>query len=123
MDKNTKKTIVLGVSPNKSRRAHMVCEKLMDKGHPIIPLGIKRGFVQDTPIITSQPTPEPVHTAVIYLRPERQATWISYILACKPHRIIFNPGTENEAFISKAKDSGIETLIECTYLMLSSNRF
>lgn len=119
----SKKTMVLGVSPDPSKRAYKVCQKLLEKGHTIRPVGIREGMVDNTPIITTNTDPEQVHTVVIYLRAERQKSWISYILNSGPERIIFNPGAENEELIKKAKTKGIEILYECTMLMLSSNRF
>ncbi|MCF8331353.1 MAG: CoA-binding protein [Bacteroidales bacterium] len=119
----SKKTMVLGVSPDPSKRAYKVCQKLLQKGHSIRPVGIREGNVENTPIITHETNPEPVHTVVIYLRAERQKNWIPYIMASTPKRIIFNPGAENEELIDKAKTKGIEILYECTILMLSSNRF
>ena len=121
--KTDKKTIVLGVSPDPKKRAHRVCKKLMEKGHPIVPLGIKEGKVNDIPIITNTNNPEEAHTVVIFLRASRQTAWFSYILASNPRRIIFNPGSENPELVKVAREREIEVLYECTLLMLSSNRY
>ena len=118
-----KKTMVLGVSPDPGKRAHQVCKKLLEKGHTIIPLGIRPGKVNDISILTEKTQPEEVHTIVIYLRASRQKDWISFILASNPKRIIFNPGAENPELDKIAKEKEIEVLNECTLLMLSSNRY
>ena len=118
-----KKTIVLGVSPDPKKRAHKVCKKLLDKGHTIIPLGKRPGIVNNIPIITEPGKPEEVNTVVIYLRASRQKEWLPYILASKPKRIIFNPGSENPELVDLALERKIEVLYECTLLMLSSNRY
>ncbi len=119
----SKKTIVLGASPDPLKRAHRVCTKLMEKGHDVLPVGIKEGVIGDQAIITSSENVCEVHTVVIFIRAARQEQWLDYILACKPKRIIFNPGSENDNLIRMALDNGIEVLHECTILMLSSNRF
>jgi predicted CoA-binding protein len=119
----SKKTIVLGVSPDSKKRAHRVCKKLMEKGHEIIPIGVHEGSVADIPIHTSAPEPEIVHSVVVFIRAERQKQWLPYLMACKPKRIIFNPGSENDELIRLALDNKMEVLHECTILMLSSNRY
>ncbi|MFW6020018.1 MAG: CoA-binding protein [Bacteroidales bacterium] len=121
--KENKKTIVLGVSPDPQKRAHRVCKKLLEKGHTIVPLGIRPGYVNNIPIITDISTAEEVHTVIIYLRASRQKSWLPYILASKPRRIIFNPGSENPELIELAKERKIDILYECALLMLSSNRY
>lgn len=119
----SKKTIVLGVSPDSKKRAHRVCKKLLEKGHEIIPIGIREGRVADIPIHTSAPKPEKVHSVVVFIRAERQKQWLSYLMACEPKRVIFNPGSENDELIRLALDNNMEVLHECTILMLSSNRY
>ncbi|MFO8086559.1 MAG: CoA-binding protein [Bacteroidales bacterium] len=115
--------LVLGASPDPAKRVHKVCRRLVEKGHRIRPVGIRKGKIENTPIITDDRAPEAVDSVVIYLRAERQRQWIPYILASKPRRIIFNPGAENEELARIAKTKGIDILNECTALMLSSNRF
>ncbi|MGM0612939.1 MAG: CoA-binding protein [Bacteroidota bacterium] len=121
--KEDKKTIVLGVSPDPKKRAHRVCKKLMEKGHTIVPLGIREGKVNNIPIITNTNNPQKAHTIVIFLRASRQKAWLSYILASNPKRIIFNPGSENPELVEIAKEREIDVLYGCTLLMLSSNRY
>ena len=40
------------------------------------------------------------------------------IIALKPQRIIFNPGTENPALVQLANAAGIETIEACTLVMM-----
>ena len=37
--------------------------------------------------------------------------WMDYLIGLGPKRIIFNPGTENPVFFSKAKAAGIEEVV------------
>jgi uncharacterized protein len=118
-------TVIVGASPNPSRYAYMAAELLARYGYEFVPVGIKKGEVFGRPIldIRSLPTILDVNTVTIYIRPELQLPWEDYIIALKPKRIIFNPGTENIEFQDRASALGIETIEACTLVMLNSNQY
>jgi hypothetical protein len=45
------------------------------------------------------------------------------ILALKPKRVVFNPGTENPAFEKKLTAAGILPIEACTLVMLRTNQY
>jgi hypothetical protein len=55
--------------------------------------------------------------------PQRQTDLHDYLLSLKPKRIIFNPGTENHPFRLKAEKQGVETIENCTLVMLETGMF
>lgn len=115
-----KKTAVLGASPNPARYAHRAVNNLAQAGHPVIPLGIRKGEIAGHDIQTDWPAQiEGLDTLTLYLGPARQVEHYSYILGLKPKRIIFNPGTENEELEKLAQEQGIETERACTLVLLS----
>jgi predicted CoA-binding protein len=79
--------------------------------------------VGDVNIQTDHLPVEGVDTITLYLNPQNQKEYYDYILELKPNRIIFNPGTENEALIKQAKENGIEPVIGCTLVMLSTGLY
>jgi uncharacterized protein len=118
-----KKTIVLGATPNPSRYAYAATSKLKQKGHEVIPVGIKKGKIEGIEIQNGTPQYDGVDTITLYLNPDNQKPYYDYILSLKPKRIIFNPGTENYELMKKAKEAGIETEIACTLVMLSMGNY
>lgn len=118
-----KKTLVLGASDNPSRYSYLAVRKLANYQHPVVAIGRKKGKVGDVEIETDHRPIEDVHTITLYLNPQNQQQYYNYILDLKPSRIIFNPGTENEDLMSKAKEKGIETVIGCTLVMLSVGNY
>ena len=116
-----KKTVILGATPNVYRYAYLAAESLTDKGHEIVPLGIKKGKVFDHPILNLRDKPkiENVDTVTMYIGPQHQHEWMEYIVELKPKRIIFNPGTENSEFERYARKKGIEVEEACTLVLLS----
>lgn len=118
-----KKTLVLGASDNPARYSYLAINKLKDHGHPVVAIGRKIGKIGDVQIEKDHLPLTGVDTVTLYLNPMNQREYIDYILDLKPKRIIFNPGTENEQLISKAKENGIEPVIGCTLVMLSIGNY
>lgn len=118
-----KKTLVLGASPNPARYSYIATHRLLEKGHPVVLVGIKKGEIAGIPILNHREIQTDIHTITLYVGPENQREWYDYILDTKPKRLIFNPGTENDELAQKAQQAGIQTLEACTLVMLSLDSF
>lgn len=120
-----KKTVVIGASPNSGRYAYLATNMLKEYKHPVVPLGIRRGEVAGESILDlrTKPAITDVDTVTLYIGPQHQPEWYSYILSLKPKRIIFNPGTENEEFEQIAEDNGVEATEACTLVLLRSRQY
>jgi predicted CoA-binding protein len=120
-----KKTVIIGATTNPGRYAYLAASMLTEYKHEIVPVGIKKGSVFGAEIldIYSRPKIEGVDTVTMYIGPRHQGEHMDYILSLNPKRIIFNPGTENDEFIRKAEENGIETVEGCTLVMLRSGQF
>ncbi|MEQ8714646.1 MAG: CoA-binding protein [Cyclobacteriaceae bacterium] len=118
---NTKITAVIGATTNPSRYAYRAAHMLKDHGHPVIPIGIKKGEVAGEPILNLREQPEvaELDTVTLYLGPQNQSEWEEYIINLQPKRVVFNPGTENAPFAFKLEEKGIEAIEACTLVMLS----
>ena len=118
-----KKTVVIGASPSQIRFSYKAVKSLIRRHHEVIPIGIREGNIDGQPIVTGKPIVENVHTVTLYLRPEKQREYYDYIIDLQPERIIFNPGTENMELIRLARDNEIETVQDCTLIMLNSDAY
>ncbi|QOI97898.1 MAG: CoA-binding protein [Flammeovirgaceae bacterium] len=122
---NSKKTVIIGASTNPSRYAYLAAEMLTEYGHEIVPVGIKKGEVFGKQIldIRQQPKVPDVDTITLYIGPQHQPEWYSYILALKPARVIFNPGTENTELEKLLTQQGIHPVYGCTLVMLRTGQY
>ena len=118
-----KKTLVLGASDNPSRYSFLALQRLRGHGHPVVAIGRKATKVGDVPVETQKIPFDNVDTVTLYLNPKHQEEYYDYILSLGPKRIIFNPGTENDELVKKAKARGIKTQEACTLVMLSTNQY
>jgi predicted CoA-binding protein len=118
-----KKTIVLGASSNPGRYSYLAVQKLRAHQHPVIAIGKRTGKVADVEINKDHLPEKDVDTVTLYLNPHNQEEYYNYILSLHPKRIIFNPGTENDVLIKKAKENNIEPVLGCTLVMLSTGQY
>jgi uncharacterized protein len=118
-----KKTVVLGASANPARYSFLAVRKLRAHQHEIIAIGKRKGSIGDVEIQTDHVPVGDVDTITLYLNPKNQEEYLDYIFDLKPHRIIFNPGTENDTLIDRCKENGIEPVLGCTLVMLSTGQY
>lgn len=119
----SKKTVVLGASPNPERYANKAVFALKQKGHEVIPVGLREGVISGVEIIQGQPIIEDVDTVTLYVGPKHQPEFYDYLMSLKPKRIIFNPGTKNKELNDLAEANNIETVDACTLVMLSVGNY
>jgi predicted CoA-binding protein len=118
-----KKTLVLGASANPGRYSYLAVNKLSRYNHPVVAIGKRKGIVGEIEIETEQKPLTDIDTVTLYLNPQNQKPYYDYILSLKPHRIIFNPGTENEELETIAKKHNIEVMEACTLVLLSTAQY
>ncbi len=113
----------MGATTRKDRYAYMAVQSLRRHNEPVIAFGIDTGEVGDVPIENEWNPNWDVDTITLYLNPKRQVEYYDRMLALKPHRVIFNPGTENPELIEKLRAAGIHAEIACTLVLLSIGEY
>lgn len=121
MDKE--KVLIIGASPEPTRYANMAAHMLLNYGHEILLFGKHRGEISGHRIGSEFPENEIIDTVTLYINPMNQEPVINKILALKPKRVIFNPGTENVAFEEQLSAAGIEPVEACTLVMLRTGQW
>ena len=116
-------TLIVGASPNPERYSHMATLLLKEYGHAIYPFGIKKGMIQEEPILLDWPKSHTIDTITLYVGPEGQKAYYDTLIKLAPRRIIFNPGTENPELESLAKEKGIEAIRACTLVLLKTGQY
>lgn len=118
-----KKTLVIGATTNSARYAYIATNMLLNHGHEVELLGIKKGEVASIPIQNGFPKLENIDTVTMYIGPQHQREYYDYILGLNPKRIVFNPGTENPEFETLAQSKGIAVEEACTLVLLSTGQY
>jgi predicted CoA-binding protein len=113
-----KSTLVIGASENPSRYSNRAVRMLRKYNIDVVALAKRTGKITDVVIKTEFPKDD-IHTVTLYIGPFRQTEYFDKIVALKPQRVIFNPGTENDEFASLLRENNIEVIEACTLMMLS----
>ena len=119
-----KTTLILGASPNPERYSYKAVQSLVRKGYHVHAVGLRESVIDKTRIIKGKPSDlGSVHTVGLYLGPKNQREYYDYIIALKPARLIFNPGTWNPDLASIAESEGIEIVDDCILAMLNCGHY
>lgn len=119
----SKKTLIIGATPNTDRYAYRAAHMLTAKGHSIVNIGIKQGEVAGVKIERADKPYNDIDTITLYIGPDLQTEYYDYIIDTNPKRVIFNPGTENDEFEKMLNQHGIESFEACTLVLLSTGQF
>ena len=118
-----KKTLVFGASLKPYRYSHIAIHRLVEAGVETGAFGLRQGRVRGVPVRTRLEDFRGIHTVTLYMNPTRQVPFYESLPALKPKRVIFNPGTENPEFYAILRDKGIEVVVACTLVMLTTGTY
>jgi len=118
-----KKTLVIGASLKTVRYSNIAIHKLVKYKHEVVAFGQRSGTVESVAIDTELKQYKDIDTVTLYLNPKRQKDFYEYIVSLRPKRVIFNPGTENEAFYEILKANHIAYEVACTLVLLTTNQY
>lgn len=120
-----KNTLVIGATPKPERYAYQAAEMLLSYGHTVRLLAKRESEALGLTIKASWTDLdlEEIHTITLYLSAKFQSDYYNKILAIKPKRVIFNPGTENPDFYELLNKNNIFYEEACTLVLLRSNQY
>ncbi len=118
---------VIGASSDPTRYSYKAMQLLKDSGHQPIPV-----HPRETEILGYKVVPglkdliasgAKVDTVTLYVNPALSIKYQLDLIALKPKRVIFNPGTESPDLEDALRKNGIEVREDCTLVMLRNNDF
>ena len=115
---------VLGASPKPERYSNMASRLLQSHGFALFPVNPARPVVCDFPCFASlSEIKDAVDTLTVYVSAGISTGLEKEILALKPKRVIFNPGSENPRLQETLRKNGIKVIEACTLVMLNTGQF
>ena len=116
--------VVLGASDKPERYSYRAVEMLLEHGYEVIPVHPVLAEVQGLPVVSSvEKITTPVDTVSVYVNPKLLEPMTEDMVALKPRRVIFNPGTESTQVVAALEKNGIEWENACTLVLLQTNQF
>lgn len=114
---------ILGASQKPERYSNKALHKLVENGHEVFPVHPALESIDGHPVYSSLSQLQNIDTLTVYVGPEISSQRAEEMIALKPRRIIFNPGTENPDLQQRLSAVGIPTLEACTLVLLSTHQF
>lgn len=118
-----KRTLVIGASPKSDRYSNSATQMLQEYGHAVIPFAKRKGECAGVPIETIWNAEWEIDTVTLYINPTFQEEYKQAIIALRPKRVIFNPGTENTEFQHQLLSLGIDAIEACTLVLLRTGQY
>jgi len=116
-------TLVFGASLKPSRYSNLAIKRLLEQNVSTVAFGLRTGLVDGVQIKTNLSELPKIDTVTLYLNCERQKQYYDAIIALKPKRVIFNPGTENTEFYKLLEHKKIKVEVACTLVLLATGQY
>lgn len=118
------KVAILGASHNPERYAYKAFKMLQEYGHDPVPVNPGRVEIEGKKVFPALGAIDfPIDTLTMYVGPAISTSLANDILALRPKRVIFNPGSENPELEKKLEQKGVQVLEACTLVLLRTNQF
>jgi hypothetical protein len=115
---------ILGASNTPSRYSYKAQQQLQESGYDVFPVSNHHQEILGTTCYRSLvEIVEKIDTVTVYVNPHIVEQLVNDIIAIKPRRAIFNPGSESAPAMKSLKDTGIEVQTACTLVLLATDQF
>ena len=115
---------VLGASRKSERYSNRAVRALKQHGYRVVPVNPAHDEVEGLTAASSlAEVAGTVDTLTVYVGPRHIGPLIDDIVAARPRRVIFNPGTESAELGSALDRHGIPWLEACTLVLLATGQF
>ena len=116
--------VVLGATPKPGRFAHQAVLLLKKHEYRITPVHPRFEEIEGLNAVKKlTDISDPVDTLTLYVGASKLDDMIDEVLAIRPQRVIFNPGTESRALQKSLSKNNIQWVEDCTLVMLNSGTF
>ncbi|MBK1831241.1 CoA-binding protein [Verrucomicrobiaceae bacterium R5-34] len=117
-------TLIIGASAKPDRYANKAQRALSENGHSVIPYNPRGGEIDGLQVVTDLADIEQeIDTITLYVRSSILEPLVPDLIALKPRRVIFNPGTEDAASELAFSAVGVEVVRGCTLVMLGTGQY
>ena len=115
---------VLGASNKPARYSYQALQQLRQLGHDAIPIHPTLDQIDGVAVTASLgQIDRNVDTLTLYVNPAVATSLAAEIIALKPGRVIFNPGTESPELAEALAANGIPCQEACTLVLLETGKF
>jgi uncharacterized protein len=118
------RVVILGASNKPERYAFKALKALIHHGHEVIPIHPALSQIEGIAVLHDlAEISVKIDTVTLYVGPAISSTLQEKLIALRPLRLIFNPGTENPELADALSAAGIAHFDACTLVLLATDSF
>ena len=120
----TETVLIVGASDKPERYAHKAMLALEAHGHRTVLVHPRLTQIDDRPVLPDLASvTDAIDTVTLYINPTLSTPMKDALIALRPRRVLFNPGTENPDLATALQAAGIQTEEACTLVLLATHSF
>ena len=118
------RVVILGASDKPDRYSHKAQLLLREHGHDVVPVHPMLTSIEGVPVVADiSVITGAVDTVTMYVGAAISSGLGDKLIALKPRRVIFNPGSENPALAAKLEAADIAVEEACTLVLLRTGQY
>lgn len=112
-----KTVAIVGASSNRQKFGNKALRAFREAGYRVIPITPRHATVEGEPAYaTVLDYPGPIDLATVYVPPEVGETLLEGLAAKGIAEVWFNPGSESDALIARARALGVQPIEACSII-------
>ncbi len=113
---------VVGASADRRKFGNKAVRAFIRQGFTVFPVNPHETVVEGLPAVPSVTAIDvPLDMVTMYVRPEVGLTLLEDVARVRPREVWFNPGSESEAILARARELGIEPILACSIMGIGSS--
>lgn len=118
------RVVILGASDKPDRYAHKAQLMLAEHGHEVVPVHPRLQSIEGVSVVPDlSAVTGAVDTVTMYVGPAISSGLAEKLIALKPKRVLFNPGSENPTLARALNAAHIATEEACTLVLLRTGQY
>jgi predicted CoA-binding protein len=124
MSGECQRVVIVGASDKPERYSHRAMRALLRHGHEVVLVHPALREIDGLPVHAAlADVTGPVDTVTMYVGPAISSGMGAALLALRPRRVLFNPGSENPVLQQQLAAAGIQCEESCTLVLLATGSF
>jgi len=116
--------VIVGASENPARFSNKAMHRLLAHDFEVLLVHPTKQVIEHRKVFSSlSKIRVPVDTVTLYVNLQVSSGLKESLIALKPRRVVFNPGTENPELQESLAEVGILVVSQCTLVMLAAGSF
>jgi predicted CoA-binding protein len=106
---------VIGASNDRRKFGNRAVRAFVQQGYRVWPVNPHEQQIEGLPVVRSvREITEPIDLITVYVPPEIGFGLVDEIASAGAREVWFNPGSESDAILSRARERGLEPIVACS---------